>query len=215
MSRIIYFGKVTNVDDEDGIGRVKVKFPALSDEVESEWLRIVRPTASSGFGHFFLPEVDDEVVVLKGGGEDFNSMVVLGAVYNPTQTPKAAETSAGELTTSQIVTRTGHELTFEEKGGSEAITLVTGDGKYSLELMQSGELNINSDQKINITGGADITIDAGMGKVAISAGSVEIKSTTGEIKIEATAGVTLKGNAPVTVESSAILNLKGSMVNIG
>ncbi len=215
LNRIIYHGVVTSLDDPDGLGRIKVKFPEFETEVESGWLRLLFPAASAEFGHLFMPELDDEVIVLRGGDDAFNSMVVLGAVYSAKHKPPNTEIASGKLERSQIVTRTGHELTFDEASGSEKITLKTGDGKYELVLDQGGQLDITSDQKINITGGADITVDAGMGNVVVKAGSVEIKSSSGDIKIEATAGVTLKGNAPVTVESSAVLNLKGSMVNIG
>jgi uncharacterized protein involved in type VI secretion and phage assembly len=225
VSRLIYFGIVTSLDDPDALGRIKVKFPAFTEEIESGWLRMVHPVASGEFGHFFLPEVGDEVIVLRGGGDDFNSMVVLGSVYNGNNKPPNTDITGNKLETSQILTRTGHELTFAEASGGESITLKTGDGKYSLVLDQAGELNIDSDQKVNITGGGDVTIDAGsLANVAITAaavsieaatGAIDIKTSVGAINIESTTGVTVKGNAPVTVESTAILNLKGSMVNIG
>jgi len=217
LSQIIYFGVVTDIQDPDELGRVKVKFPAFDEDVESVWLRMIHPFASKEFGHWFMPEIDDEVLVLRGGEDAFGSMVVLGSLYNAVAKPPNTEITGNKLERSEIKTRTGHQLIFDEASGGEKITIVTGDGSHTVILDQSGqgEITVESGCKVNVTGGADITIDAGMAKVAINAGSVEIKSSAGEVKIESTAGVTLKGNAPVTVESTAVLNLKGSMVNIG
>ena len=56
-------GVVTNNQDPDGLGRVKVRFPWLSDDDESFWARVVTPMAGNGRGLYLLPEVDDEVLV--------------------------------------------------------------------------------------------------------------------------------------------------------
>ena len=54
---------VTNNQDPQGRGRVKVKFPWLGEDDESTWIRIASPMAGNGRGMYFLPEVDDEVLV--------------------------------------------------------------------------------------------------------------------------------------------------------
>jgi uncharacterized protein involved in type VI secretion and phage assembly len=55
----VVVGIVTNNQDPDGLGRVKVKFPWLSDVDESTWARIAAPMAGDQRGVYFLPEVDD------------------------------------------------------------------------------------------------------------------------------------------------------------
>ena len=50
-------------------GRVKVKFPSLGDEVESDWARVVTVGGGSQRGMTFLPEVNDEVIVGFEGGD--------------------------------------------------------------------------------------------------------------------------------------------------
>src|SRR5439155_17082947 len=57
-------GVVTNVKDPNNLGRVKVKFPWLSDDEESAWARLISPMAGPQRGFEFVPEVDDEVVVI-------------------------------------------------------------------------------------------------------------------------------------------------------
>ena len=45
------------------IGRVKVKFPWLGDDVESWWARIAAPGAGPDYGIVWVPQVNDEVLV--------------------------------------------------------------------------------------------------------------------------------------------------------
>ncbi len=56
-------GLVTNNKDPEGLGRVKVKFPWLSEKEESYWARVLTLMAGNDRGMYFLPEVDDEVLV--------------------------------------------------------------------------------------------------------------------------------------------------------
>ena len=58
----VVVGVVTNNQDPDGLGRVKVRFPWLSEEHESHWARMVTPMAGNDRGFYMLPEVDDEVL---------------------------------------------------------------------------------------------------------------------------------------------------------
>ena len=56
-------GLVTNVNDPEGLGRIRVKLPSYSD-LESEWLEVVLPAAGADKGFIALPDVDDRVLVL-------------------------------------------------------------------------------------------------------------------------------------------------------
>ena len=59
----VVVGLVTNNQDDEGLDRVKVKFPWLSEDEESHWARVSCPMAGKERGILFLPEVDDEVLV--------------------------------------------------------------------------------------------------------------------------------------------------------
>jgi uncharacterized protein involved in type VI secretion and phage assembly len=82
----VVVGLVTNNQDPDGLGRVKVKFPWLSDVDESSWARIAAPMAGKQRGACFLPEVDDEVLVAFEHG-DMRFPYVLGALWNGQDAP--------------------------------------------------------------------------------------------------------------------------------
>jgi uncharacterized protein involved in type VI secretion and phage assembly len=65
----VVIGIVTNNKDTEGLGRVKVRFPWLSDLNESFWARVASPMAGDNRGVFFLPEKDDEVLVMFAHGD--------------------------------------------------------------------------------------------------------------------------------------------------
>ena len=70
-------GIVTNNQDPDGLGRVKLKFPWLDPDLESNWARLASPMAGKNRGLFIMPEIDDEVLVIFEHG-DIRFPFVLG-----------------------------------------------------------------------------------------------------------------------------------------
>src|SRR5689334_2824184 len=85
----VVVGVVTNIQDDQGLGRVKVKFPWLSDTDESHWARVAVPMAGHQRGFYFLPEVDDEVLVaFEHGSADYP--YILGALWNGKDEPPAS-----------------------------------------------------------------------------------------------------------------------------
>ncbi|MHC5732095.1 MAG: phage baseplate assembly protein V, partial [Nostoc sp.] len=79
-------GIVTDNKDPQGWGRVKVKFPTLTEDHASNWARVVAPGAANGRGFDCLPEVNDEVLVGFEHG-DIHRPYVLGGVWNGKDAP--------------------------------------------------------------------------------------------------------------------------------
>ncbi len=75
----VYTGLVTNNQDPENRGRVKVKFPWLHASEESWWARVATFYAGKGRGSYFMPEVDDEVLVVFERG-DFHHPYVVGSL---------------------------------------------------------------------------------------------------------------------------------------
>lgn len=80
---------VTQNKDEDGLCRVKVRFPWHDKPRESYWARLAMPMAGDGRGTVFIPEVDDEVLVAFER-EDLRFPYVLGALWNGKDKPPLA-----------------------------------------------------------------------------------------------------------------------------
>lgn len=74
-------GKVVDVDDPDGLGRVNVALPAHSN-CETGWLNVILPGAGADKGLIALPRVEDLVLVLSPSPEPADG-VVLGGFFGP------------------------------------------------------------------------------------------------------------------------------------
>jgi uncharacterized protein involved in type VI secretion and phage assembly len=72
-------GRVTQIDDPDGLGRVRVRLPTFED-VETDWLSVLTTAAGEGKGLIALPEIGDLVLVLLAH-DDPGQGVVLGGLY--------------------------------------------------------------------------------------------------------------------------------------
>ena len=176
-------GIVTNNKDEKKLGRIKLKFPWLSDNNETDWVRIATFMAGSERGSFFLPEVGDEVLVAFDQGE-LNHPYVIGALWNDTAKPPE-KNADGKNNFRLIKSRSGHIIKLDDTDGNEKIEIV--------DKSNSNKVIIDTkDNKISIISNKDIEISAPSGKVTISGKEIEIKSTT-SAKIEASADMTVKG----------------------
>ena len=210
--RTLFAGKVVSTEDPNSLGRVQVELQGFSSGVQLPWIRLVQPMASNSYGSMFLPEVDDEVMVFKGAGNDFDAMVVLGSVYNGTNKPKESNDD-GENNTKQFVTRSGHELTFVDESGSESITLQTPDAKLSLVMDHAGvEIKIDSDDKITVTSTSKIDVESQ--EVTVT-GSNQVK-IDGASKVEITSSAEVSVSAAtVSVSGNASISLSAPQVSIG
>jgi len=77
----ILVGVVTDNNDPDKMGRVKVKYPTLTEDHTSFWARLASPMAGKQRGLYILPEIDDEVLVAFEHG-DIHRPYVIGMLWN-------------------------------------------------------------------------------------------------------------------------------------
>jgi uncharacterized protein involved in type VI secretion and phage assembly len=192
----VVVGIVTNNKDTEKLGRVKVKIPRLSGEDESNWARVTSFMAGKERGAFFLPEVDDEVLVAFEYG-DINMPYVIGSLWNGKDVPPE-NNSDGKNNIRVIRSRSGHVITLDDSDGSEQIKIMDKTQKNMIIIdTKNNKISIKSDK--------DIELSAPNGKVTIEAMDLVTKSTA-STKIEATSSVDVK--------ASGNLNIKGAMVNI-
>ncbi len=206
---------VTNNEDPDGLGRVKVKYPVFSDDIESDWVRVASPMAGPGRGFYWLPEVDDEVLVAFEFS-DVRRPYVIGALWNGQDAPPEEignVVSGGEVVQRIIKTRAGHLIILEDTSGDEAIKIIDMTGENQM-LIESNE------DKITLQARGDIVIEA-EGKVMVSGqGGVEIESQ-GQFKAESQGGaeITTTANLKVhgatsEVSADTTMAVKGTVVQL-
>lgn len=182
--------KVTANDDPEALGRVKLMFPWLSDDYESDWARAVQLGAGPSSGAVFLPEVGDEVLVAFEFG-DVRRPYLIGGLYNGIDKPRLGDSlfDNGKVKRRGFVSRKGHRLVFFDDDGTSGIALLSSDGNLRLALNQTdGEIRIFGDklvtveaaQKLKLKAGTDIEVEAtnikikGSGSVDIDGGMITL-----------------------------------------
>jgi len=195
-------GIVTDNQDPDGLGRVKVKFPWLSDNNETDWARISTLMAGGERGSFFLPEVEDEVLVAFEHG-NINRPYVIGALWNAVDKPPETN-SDGKNNIRKIRSRSGHEIIFDDNksDGQEKVEIHTKAGHKIVLDDSVGQEKI---EIVDKTGSNSIVIDSVQNSIAISA-SLQVKIKAAVVEIEA--------DSMLTIKAGAILTLQGSLVKI-
>ncbi|MBC7809984.1 MAG: VgrG-related protein, partial [Burkholderiales bacterium] len=129
---------VTNNKDPKSWGRVKVKFPWLDDSLESHWARVSSIGAGPQMGLYWLPEVNDEVLVAFENG-DFTRPCVLGGVWNGKDAPPhtADETIKGGIVAVRTLkTKAGNIIRFTDENGKEKIEII--DAKQGTTITLDG-----------------------------------------------------------------------------
>jgi len=210
-------GKVTNLDDPDDLGRIKVQYPAIlakasSDGIESGWARLVSPMAGAERGILFIPEIDDEVMVGFENG-DINYPYILGSVWSNVDKPPLPNSEAtgdGKVNKRVIKSRSGHTIILDDSSGAEKISIIDKTEKNQIDIDSAGNaITINSEADITIEGKQNLTLK---GKTVVieatQGGNMDLKANN--IKAEATAKATLKGNSGVDVEGSGPVNIKST-----
>jgi uncharacterized protein involved in type VI secretion and phage assembly len=233
-------GIITNNKDPDELGRVKVKFPTLTEDHESNWARVVGVGAGANRGFDCLPEVNDEVLVAFEHG-DIHRPYVIGGVWNGTDAPPTVVTDSvvdGKVRLRTFKTRVGHQLQFveEDKGDvKKGVYLNTIDGhnlrlddstKFA-ELETTGGHKFRADDNSNVislTSTGDITVKTGTSGTAknltINAANMTLDATTtitlkvGSNKVEITnTGIVISGTG-VQIKGTAAAELKAPLVTV-
>jgi len=197
-------------EDPEGEARILVNLPTLDPEAEGIWCRIARLDAGSARGSFFLPEVNDEVVVgfLNGDPRDG---IVLGMLHSSNKTaPIEASKDNHEK---GFVTRSGLRLWFHDETktitvdtpGGNAFQIGEKDDKHSISLKDNNGNELVMDQDgIALTSAGDMKLEAA-GDLLLSAKNIEVKASS---------ELAAKGDSSMTLESGGSAVLKGATVAI-
>jgi Rhs element Vgr protein len=177
----LQIGKVIKVDNDPlKEHRVEVMLPAITNSEESLWARISSMYAGNQTGAFFLPEIDDEVIV---GflNDDPRHPVILGSVHS---SAKPAPFEANDKNNLKgIVTAAGLTISFDEE--KKLITIQTSE---------NNRITINEeDKQIEIADVNKNFIRLNKDGITIESGKDFIVKAQGEIKMEANKNVGLKG----------------------
>lgn len=204
----VALAQVSDVNDPQQLGRVKLTFPWLSEQIDSAWARIATTWAGENRGTYLLPEVGDEALVAFRHGS-LEHPYVLGFLWSDTARPPEPTPRRDKR---ELRSRTGHTLTFDDRAANESLTLKSKSG-HTIVLDDSA-----SAPKISITdsGGrltivldvhsGKITISNSVGPIALSAsapgGQISLDAET--IAVHATSSLRLTGDGSVVIKGATV-----------
>ena len=183
----VYPAQVTDVQDPDAQGRVQIRLPFVEESDGASalaWARLATLMAGGERGSWFIPEVDDEVLVAFVGG-DPRRPVVIGALWNGVDTPP--ETMDSDNNLRSFTSRSGHKLSFDDTAGAEKVVLET-QGGHTLTLDDAAGGTVTLEH----SNGAKIKIDV--------VGNIDITANV-KVKVQAPAGLDITA-AMVTVDAA-------------
>lgn len=226
--------KITNINDPDKLNRVKCKRVTNDADVgETDWMYVAAPLAGAGYGLYAMPKVGDLVLLSYLGGDPHRPFVI-GSVWTK-DVVAPYKIDGGKNETVSLKLPSGTEVLISETKGKESLSVRTAAG-YAMNLdgenkkivltddknknqidfdMNSGAVTVSADKKLTLKAGANASIemDGTAGKIVLNGKSgIEIK--TAQLKAEATGTCQIKANGQMSVESSGITQVKGSMVKI-
>ena len=211
----LVIAQVTDNNDPQNLGRVKLKFPWLSDDYATDWTRIVQLGAGPDSGAVFIPENNDEVLVGFEFG-DVRRPYVIGGLYNGQDKPKLGQGlfNNGKVKRRGFVSRKGHMFLLFDDPGKAGVALITSDNQVKISMDETKK-------KIHIACGSgtmviesqgDLSLESKTGKITLKA-QQDIEVSGMNIKAEAQTQLQMKG-ATTELNGSGQTTIKGGMVAI-
>jgi uncharacterized protein involved in type VI secretion and phage assembly len=181
----VYPALVSDIKDPDGQGRVKVTLPWSPDTGGGRyeaWARLATLMGGGNRGSWFVPDVNDEVLIVFEGG-DPRRPYVLGGLWNGNDSPPDSMDGAGNNYRKVLRSRNGVKITLDDTDGQESLILETPggqkmtmkDGPGSVEIVDSNGNSVKLETSgITVNASAKVTINAST--VEVSAGMVTVNS---------------------------------------
>ena len=179
----VYPAQVIANQDPDGQGRVQITLPWAKDtggERYEAWARLSTLMGGNNRGSWFIPDVDDEVLVGFENG-DPRRPYVLGGLWNGQDAPP--DSIEQQNNRKVLCSRNGVKMTLDDSSGQEKmiletpggqkITLKDGPGAVEIEDSNGNSLKLES-SGITITASAKVTVNAST--MEISAGMLTVNA---------------------------------------
>jgi len=204
----LYLAKITDNADPDKLNRVKVAKKG-EDENEDNWIPFITPYGGSDTGLNFLPNVDEQVLVISLGTVE-GQKAVIGSIWsNEVPPPESGENTAadfndnGENSLKFLKSQSGSMLVLDDTEGAEKIQLISAEKKSRLELNETDELlSLNTEHDVKI---------GAKKKILIMADEISINS---EKKMDISADIyQLSAKKGLDIESDKNIGFKSSGVS--
>jgi uncharacterized protein involved in type VI secretion and phage assembly len=163
----VVVGLVTSVDDPEQQGRIKVHFPWLDEGHETDWIRIATLMAGNDRGSFFMPEVDDEVLVAFEHGEA-RFPYVIGFLWNGRDAPPGAH-----VRDRIFKSKNGHQIRFLDStpGSGDQGGIILEDAHENRITLTNGQIKVQSVGVLVLEGASVIIRVGGVPRVVAPTGN--------------------------------------------
>lgn len=170
LQRGLAIGVVTNNDDPQNQGRVKLKYPWLTEQDESDWARVVSVGGGAGRGVQFVPEVNDEVLVGFELG-DIHHPYVIGGLWNGVDNPPKPTgelVRGGKVQQRVIRSRSGHLIVLDDsetrphvRVQDQSGNVIEIDSKTNTVTIQvKGDARVETHKDVRVQAGGDVRVEA-------------------------------------------------------
>jgi len=185
----VHTALVTDIRDPDGQGRVKVTLPWSPDANGARyeaWARLATLQGGNNRGSWFIPDVEDEVLVAFENG-DPRRPFVMGGLWNGSDSPPESMDGAGNNYKKVLCSRNGVKITLDDQDGREQfivetpggqkITLKDGPGAVEIQdsngnsvKLETAGITVNASAKVSVScslaelTASMVTVNAGMSK---------------------------------------------------
>lgn len=161
-------GVVTDIEDPEKLGRIKVKFPWLAPQHNSNWARVASVGGGSQRGIQWLPEVNDEVLVGFELGDIHHPYIISGLWNHKDEPPGKEVVDQGLVKKRLMVSRTGHTIILDDSEDRGAITIkdrnqneiTISTNTDNLLIKVKGDINIEAGGAISMTANSTIKLKA-------------------------------------------------------
>ena len=183
----VYPALVMDIKDPDGQGRVKISLPWSPDGSSARyeaWARLATLMGGNNRGSWFIPDVNDEVLVSFAAG-DPRWPFVLGSLWNGTDQSPQAMDAEGNNNLKVLRSRNGVKITLDDQNGQEKLVMETPggqkvtlqDGPGVIEIQDSNGNSIKLESSgITINASAKVTVNAS--QVTVSTGLLKVDAGT-------------------------------------
>lgn len=217
----VVVGIVVKNYDEDFPGKVCVNIPTRDAEANTlKWARVAMPSSGSGWGHYFLPEIDDQVLIIFEQG-NIEKPYIIGCV--PRDSNQFLRKAADEYNQyKKITTKNGSNITFQDnkagEGENDKISVSTAQEAHVFSMDNENKAISIRDKE----GQCEMVMKTQEGSIAITAKDrltikvgdaieLSMNGANGAVTLKCSQ-YTLESTNKITVKSDGIAKVNGANI---